>query len=129
MNREAILAALATRVSALRAPWPEFFDEYAAPYTLLTEDVERVDSESYEFEVISMQVWLRRAVGYDGDDEARSTAANNALAQLISEAEGTDHTLGGSCLDLRYTEGNTEYPTDGKSVGAWAAFTVQYQRG
>ena len=127
MSREAILSALAARTHAVRATWPEFFDEYTAPYTVLTEDQDQIDSESYDFTVLNMRVWIRRAVEYN-DDDTRSTDANNALARLIEDAEGEDRTLGGLCIDLYYSEGNTEYPTDGKSVGAWIVITVKYQR-
>lgn len=128
MSRETILAALATRLSAQRAPWPKLPDG-DEPYTLLADGAESVTDRDYGHETVTMTVGVRRAVAFDGDDEARSTAANDALTALIAEVEGSDRTLGGACLDLRYVEGNTEYPSDGSAlVGAVVVFAVDYQR-
>lgn len=127
MSRETILAALALRLNAQRAPWPRLPDD--EPYTLLADGAETVTQRDYGQEIVTLTVGIRRAVVFDGDDELRSTAANDALAALIAEVEGSDRTLGGECLDLYYVEGNTDYPSDGSAlVGAIAVFSVDYMR-
>jgi len=128
MSRETILNALAIRLNAQRAPWPKLPDG-DEPYTLLADGAETVTNRDYGQEMVTMTVGIRRAVAFDGDDELRSTAANDALAALIAEVEGSDRTLGGECLDLYYVEGNTDYPSDGSAlVGAIVVFSVDYMR-
>lgn len=127
MSRETILAALATRLSAQRAPWPAL--TAGTPFTLLADGTETVVDQQYDSATIALTVGVRRAVGFSGTDAQRATAANDALAALIADAMGGDRTLGGLCLNLQYVEGNTEYPTESSElVGAIAVFSILYER-
>lgn len=126
MSRETILVALAARVGAQRAPWPTFPGD--TPFTLLADGQEVVSARDYGEDTIAMTVGIRRTARA-ATDAVRSTAANNLLAALIAETFGADRTLGSLCQDIRYVEGNTEYPSDGTDlIGATAIFTVDYIR-
>lgn len=127
MSRESILAALASRIGAQRAPWTEL--TAGSTYTLLVDGAETVQSRSYDMAVVAMAVGVHRVVSFSGTDSQRATAANNALDALISAVLGSDRTLSGACLDIKYMEGDTDYPTDGSQlVGATAMFTIEYEK-
>lgn len=124
-RREQILAALATRIGASRAPWASLPDDTA--FTLLVDGEERVTSSDYAEEMITMAVGIRRAVRGD-DDDTRSTLANATLAALRAAVVGSDRTIGGLCDNLRYTSGTVEIPADGTDlVGATVFYDVDYR--
>lgn len=126
-KREAILAALATRLQATRAPWPDFLLDADSPYTLLTDGEETVTGQDYDDTLISLAVGVRRTARA-ATDASRASAANALLAALIAETFGTDRTLGGACEGIRYDSGSTDYPTDGTLlVGAVALFAMDYR--
>lgn len=125
MSRETILAALATRTGAQRAPWPAL---PTGEHTLMADGAETVAASDYQTDVVAMTVGFRRAARATSD-ATRSTEANALLDDLIADVYGADATLGGLCDEIRYTEGNTDYPTDGTDlVGAVAIFSIEYQR-
>jgi hypothetical protein len=127
MSRETVLAALAQRIGARRAPWPEMDETDSAPYTLLIDGAETVTRREYGEAYIDLQVEVWRTAKA-GDDQ-RATAASGTLETLIAQIYGTDPTLGGECLGMRYAEGNTFYPADGTDlVGAAVSFVLEYAR-
>lgn len=129
MSREAILSALAARLSAKRAPWPEIPDLAAGEaFSVIADGPERVIEREYDRAVIAMEIDCRRAIRH-GADLTRSTAANALLDAFVTEIYGADKTLGGACLDMEYVEGDTIYPTDGTDLVAVAAlFSAKYER-
>ena len=126
-KREAILAALATRLKASRAPWPDFLLDNESPYTLLTDGEETITGQEYDDTLISLAVGVRRTA-LAATDASRASTASALLAELIAVTFGTDRTLGGRCEGLRYDSGSTDYPTDGTLlVGAVALFAIDYR--
>ena len=126
-KREAILATLATRLNAHRAPWPELLLDTESPYTLLTDGEETVTGQDYDDALISLAVGVRRTT-LAATDASRASTANALLAELIPATFGTDRTLGGACEGMRYDSGSTDYPTDGTLlVGAVALFAIDYR--
>ncbi len=124
-RRELALVALATRVSATRAPWASLPDD--EPFTLLVDGEEKVTRREYGEEIITVSVGIRRAVRGD-DDDTRSTLANATLAALRVAVVGSDKTLGGLCDDLRYVSGEIDIPSDGTDlVGATVFYDMDYR--
>ena len=125
-KRERILAALATRLAAVRNPYPTDYDD--SPITTLIEGEETVSDREYSDILITMPVTVERIAKY-GEDESRETVANATLAEIITKTLGTDQTLGALCEDLRYTGGATVFSDTGSAlVGAVARFDVIYRQ-
>jgi hypothetical protein len=129
MNRETILAALAARLSAKRAPWPEIPKLTTGQVlTVVAEGPERVIAREYGIATVEMETEIRRAAR-TANDAARATAANLLLDQLVTETYSAEPTLGGTCLGMRYAEGDTIFPSDGTDlVAAVALFVIEYER-
>jgi hypothetical protein len=129
MSREAILVALAQRLGAKRAPWPVIPTlAVGQSFTVIVEGAERVSAREYGIASLELDIEIRRAAR-SLDDLARATAANLLLDQTVADTYGADPTLGGECLDMRYVEGDTIYPSDGTDlIAAVALFVVEYQR-
>jgi hypothetical protein len=124
-KRESILAALATRLGAIRNPYPTDYED-AAIVTLL-EGEETAEYDDYADTIARMSVTVERIDKY-GEDDARETVANGLLATSIFAALGTDLTLGGLCEDMRYTGGATVFSDTGSAlVGAVARFEITYR--
>ena len=124
-RRELILAALATRLVAVRNPYPTDYVD-SAIVTLL-EGEETAEYDDYADTVIRMSVTVERIDKY-AEDAARETVANGLLAASIAAALGSDTTLGGLCDGMRYTGGATVFSDTGSAlVGAVARFEIVYR--
>jgi hypothetical protein len=131
-RREAILAALAARLSADREPARTDMGEALGTY--LDDQGESSQLEDYEVErhVLTVRAESVHTItvigtGEDAVTETRATAANRMLAALRATANGSDRSLGGLCDDIVYTGGGPlllEDPT--RYVGAYASFEVTY---
>lgn len=124
-KRELAIAALATRLSATRNPYPQDYD--ATPFYALIEGEETVLSRDYNDVLVVASLTVEAINRYD-EDASRPTAANALLAYLISTALGTDPTLGGLAEDLTYTGGATLFSDTGSVlIGAVARFDLTYR--
>ena len=124
-KRESILAALATRLGAVRNPYPDDYD--AGPLTTLLEGEESVTDREYSDVLIAMTVTVEKIDRYL-EASARETVANDLLAAVIAAALGADATLGGLCDDIRYTGGSTLFSSTGSAlVAAVARFDIIYR--
>jgi hypothetical protein len=124
-KRELAIAALATRLGAVRNPYPQDYDD--AIITALIEGEEVVSARDYDDVVITASLTVEKIDRYDEDAE-RTTAANVLLASLISTALGSDPTLGGTAENLQYTGGATLFSETGSAlVGAVARFDLTYR--
>lgn len=125
-KRELILAALATRLDAVRNPYPADYDK--SPLTTLIEGDETVSDREYSDILVSMPISVERIAEY-GENDKRETVANAMLAEAITMTLGNDLTLGGLCEDIRYTAGATVFSDTGSAlVGAVARFDVIYRQ-
>lgn len=124
-KRESILAALATRLGAVRNPYPADYDD--GPLTALLEGDETVTDREYSDVIVTMPVTVEKIDRY-GEGDARETSANELLAGIVSTALGSDPTLGGLCDDLRYSGGSTLFSTTGSElIAAVASFDIIYR--
>lgn len=124
-KRELALAALATRLSAIRNPYPQDYDN--APMIGLIEGEELVSDRDYDDVIVTTTVTLEAVDKYTEDDN-RATAANALLASLISTALGTDPTLGDTAENLVYAGGATLFSDTGSVlIGAIARFDLSYR--
>lgn len=124
-KRESILAALATRLGAVRNPYPTDYDD--GPLTTLLEGDETVTDREYSDVLVTMPVTVEKIDRY-GEGDARETAANELLAGIVSTVLGSDPTLGGLCDDLRYSGGSTLFSTTGSElIAAVARFDIIYR--
>ncbi|MER2528064.1 MAG: hypothetical protein ABTR07_09070 [Candidatus Competibacter denitrificans] len=131
MSRNAVLSALADRLDAKRAPWPAIPDLAVGDvFTLVIDGAERIKERDYGVAWLVMTVEIRRATRFQtNEDIDRADLASDLLESLIPEVYGTDRTLGGACLDMRYVEGDTLYPADGTDlIAAVALFEMDYTR-
>ena len=125
-KRELAIAALATRMGAIRNPYPQDYDD--APMIGLIEGDEVVASRDYDDVLITASITLEGINRYD-EDANRATVANALLASLISTALGSDPTLGGTAENLQYTGGATLFSDTGSAlVGAVARFDLTYRQ-
>lgn len=124
-KRESILAALATRLSAVRNPYPSDYND--SPLTTLLEGEESVTDREYSDVLITMPVTVEKIDRYDEGSD-RETVANDLLAAVIAAALGTDPTVGGLCDDVRYTGGSTLFSSTGSElIAAVARFDIIYR--
>ncbi len=131
-RREAILAALAARLSADREPARTDMGEALGVY--LDDQGETSSLVDYDYERCVLTVRVESVhtitvIGTGGDavTETRAIAANRLLAALRAAANGTDRTLSGLCDDIVYTGGGPlllEDPT--RYVGAYVTFEITY---
>ena len=123
-KRESILAALATRTGASRAPFPVI--AAATTYTLLADGEESVREYEYDDAIITMAIAVHRAAPAT-TDASHAADASALLAAIITETLGTDLTIGGLCDSIRYESGVTDYPESSAMVAATATFSVDYR--
>lgn len=124
-KRESILAALATRTGASRAPFPEIAAA-ATTYTLLADGEESVREYEYNDAIVVMAVAVHRAAPAT-TDASHAADASALLAAIITETLGTDLTLGGLCDSIRYDSGVTDCPEGSALVSATATFSIDYR--
>ena len=123
-KRESILAAIATRTSAVRAPFRRVAG--ATSYTLLADGEESVRDYDYDDALVTMAIAVHRAT-LAASDSTHAADASALLAALISATLGTDKTLSGLCETIRYDSGITDYPEGSAMVSATATFSVDYR--
>jgi len=124
-KRESILAAIATRTGASRAPFP-VIAAGAATYTLLADGEESVREYEYDDAIVTMAIAVHRATPAT-TDASHATDASALLAAIITETLGPDLTIGGLCDSIRYDSGVTDYPEGSALVAATATFSIDYR--
>ncbi|MBK8184331.1 MAG: hypothetical protein IPK63_16200 [Candidatus Competibacteraceae bacterium] len=127
-KRELAIAALATRLGAIRNPYRQDYDEDTFPLKTLIEGEESVLDRAYDDVIISAPIIIEMIDKYS-EDADRATVANGLLALLIKTALGDDPTIGGKAEDLQYTGGATVFSETGSQlVGAVANFNLIYRQ-
>lgn len=132
--REKIIAAIQSRLSNVIAVEcqrvPRLRRDYEGDALLGLIDGEDVP-EAIEYGAIRrvMRVDVQYIKRFDPATQNESLIANGLLADIEAAVTGTDTTLGGLCLMIRYAGGSPAYDANTPSVWAAAAavFDVTYQ--
>lgn len=127
-KRELAIAALATRLGAVRNPYRQDYDAGTFPLTTLIEGEESVLDRAYDDVIISAPIIVERMEKY-AETEERTTVANDLLGWIIETTLGDDPTIGGTAEDIQYTGGATVFSETGSQlVGAVANFDLIYRQ-
>lgn len=111
--REQIIAALAARLNAERAN--SIIDTLPARSIWDGSDG-LVERNRYGGVSVTTELTVETVHQADRDHRKWSSQGNAILAQLITEATGSDRTLGGIAEDIAYTGATIYYPDEGSDV-------------
>lgn len=123
--REQIVQAFATRLGADRGE--QLDSEKELPARVLWDPTETAEKLKYRKYEVTLTVNVGEMASRNPDINP-SVQGNQMLAALLNDALSEDHTLGGLCKDISYTDSVLDSPDPGQNeMIILVTFQITYQ--